>query len=70
MRRLTHVSEYFEAEDGSEVCPECGHIWNETGPGHYHDCRYFMLEDELDEADVEEDGSLRQPQLSLFRPAA
>ena len=70
MRKVNQVSEYIETEDGSEVCPECGHIWNETCPGHYHDCRYFTLDVELDEVEVGEDEVLRQPQLSLFRPAA
>ncbi len=62
-------SEYIAADDGTEICPECGHIWGEDGAGHYHDCRYFTLEDQLD--DVEHDEEMfRQPQLSLFRPAA
>ena len=32
-----------------ERCPECGHIWNEVGPAHFTDCRYFSLDDDRDE---------------------
>ncbi len=35
--------------DESERCPECGHAWNEVGPAHFTDCRYFSLDDDRDE---------------------
>lgn len=30
-------------------CPECWHAWNEVGPAHYADCRFFSLDDDRDE---------------------
>ena len=69
MNPTTFESEYVLLDDGSEVCAECGHIWTEDGTGHYHDCRYFSLEDgeTFDEGDEE---LPQEAQLSLFRPAA
>jgi hypothetical protein len=32
-----------------EVCPECSHPWNDSGPAHFTDCRYFSLDDDRDE---------------------
>ena len=65
----TYESEYVLQDDGSEVCPECGHIWTENGTGHYHDCRYFTLGD-TDEMDDTQEQFQHDVQLSLFRPAA
>ena len=70
MGHMTRVSEYIENGNGAEVCPECGHAWTEAGPGHEHDCRYYILEDDVDEVEAEDEALLRQLQLSLFRPAA
>jgi hypothetical protein len=30
-------------------CPECGHAWNDLGPVHFADCRFFWEESERDE---------------------
>ena len=30
-------------------CPECLHVWDDGGPLHFHDCRYFSLDDDRDE---------------------
>jgi hypothetical protein len=32
-----------------ERCSECGHLWTDSGPAHYADCRYFSLDDDRDE---------------------
>ena len=63
-------SEYVVREDGTEVCPECGHLWNDYGVAHYHDCRYFVLDDGMEEEVYGEEAVFYQAQLSLFRPAA
>ena len=70
MRKLTMPSEFVLKEDGTEICPECGHIWVDYGSGHYHDCRYYTLEDELEEEVMNEEDLLRVSQILLFRPAA
>jgi hypothetical protein len=70
MRRTNTQSEYVVQEDGTELCPECGHLWSDYGVGHYHDCRYFILEDGMEEEFYGHDDLLRMAQLSLFRPAA
>ena len=33
----------------AERCPECGHMWNDVGPAHFADCRFFCLDDDRDE---------------------
>ena len=63
-------SEYRLRADGVEICPECGHLWSDYGAGHYHDCRYFTLEDEMEEEPIGEEDLLRLAQVSLFKPAA
>jgi hypothetical protein len=60
------VSEYIRARDGSEICSECGTAWCVDGPGHEHDCRYFFIEEDSDDWEME----LLGPQKSSFRPAA
>jgi len=32
-----------------ERCPECGHEWNDVGPVHFTDCRFFWVEEERDD---------------------
>jgi hypothetical protein len=44
----SRIEEYVMHLDGMERCPECGFVWNDTGEGHYHDCRYYVLEDQED----------------------
>ncbi|GEM_PF-3505740 len=29
-------------------CPECIHVWSDYGECHFHDCRYFWLDKELE----------------------
>ena len=70
MKQSKTQSEYVLREDGTEFCPECGHLWSDYGIGHYHDCRYFILEDGMEEEVYGQEDLLRQGQLSLFRPAA
>jgi uncharacterized Zn ribbon protein len=70
MGREKSQTEYVLQADGSEICPECGHLWNDYGAGHYHDCRYFTLGDEMEEEVFGGDDLLRRAQVSLFRPAA
>jgi len=36
-------------QEDIERCPECGHRWNEVGPAHFTDCRYFALDDDREE---------------------
>ena len=43
------VSEFVLTVDGREQCPECGHLWNDEGAAHYHDCRYFFVEGDSEE---------------------
>jgi uncharacterized Zn ribbon protein len=45
---LKKIEEYVLHLDGMERCPECGFIWNDTGEGHFHDCRYYILQDQED----------------------
>ena len=33
----------------TDHCPECLHVWDDGGPSHFHDCRYFSLDDDRDE---------------------
>ena len=70
MTRNNSKSEYLLKDDGTEVCPECGHLWSDYTVGHYHDCRYFVLEDAMDEDLIEREDDIGPAQLSLFRPAA
>jgi hypothetical protein len=70
MGKNKFMSEYVLRVDGTEFCPECGHIWTEEGAGHYHDCRYFTFEDALEEEEFVGEIAFSQPQMSLFRPAA
>lgn len=70
MVRNRQQSEYILQDDGTELCPECGHLWSDYGAIHYHDCRYFTLEDDLEEDILDREDTLTQAQLSLFRPAA
>jgi len=55
-----------------DQCPECGHSWANDEPAHYHDCRYFTLEDETvgDEEEHEFQNRIREAQLSIFHPTA
>jgi len=64
-------SETEQLED-IDQCPECGHSWTDEGPAHYHDCRYFTLEDEVNEEEEEHELQyrLREAQLGLFKSAA
>lgn len=32
-----------------ERCPECGHEWNDVGPVHFTDCRFFWVEEDRDD---------------------
>lgn len=49
-KRTDPQTEYAQmACDEIERCPECGHAWNEVGPAHFTDCRYFSLDDDRDE---------------------
>jgi hypothetical protein len=70
MGRNNTQSEYVIRENGTEICAECGHLWSDYGVGHYHDCRYFVLEDGMEEEVYGQEDLLRTSQLSLFRPAA
>ena len=69
MQKKSRTNEYIVRPDGREVCPECGWILSDFGPGHYNDCRYFLFEHETED-DVDASYLLTQLQLSLFRPAA
>ncbi|HTX18073.1 MAG TPA: hypothetical protein VMG34_05360 [Bacteroidota bacterium] len=51
MDREGVTSEFVLALDGKEQCPECGHLWNDEGTAHYHDCRYFYVDGENEEDD-------------------
>jgi len=32
-------------------CPECMHPWTDFDECHFHDCRYFWVDNELDDED-------------------
>jgi hypothetical protein len=32
-----------------ERCPECGHAWDDVGPVHFADCRFFWVEEDRDD---------------------
>ena len=70
MTRNNPLSEYVIQDDGSEVCRECGHLWSDYGSGHYHDCRYFTLEDESEDDVYEQEDVVLRSRVSQFRPAA
>ena len=70
MGKNKFVSEYVLQPDGIEICAECGHVWTEQGAGHYPECRYYTLEDALEEDDSIGEIIFSGPQMSLFRPAA
>lgn len=42
-------------------CPECMHAWTDYGECHFHDCRYFWLDQEVDEecSDIEDSSVVR-----------
>jgi hypothetical protein len=48
-RPALHTEVWEAPSDMIERCPECGHVWNDVGPVHYTDCRYFWLEEDRDE---------------------
>lgn len=70
MGRKSLQTEYVLQDNGREICPECGHLWSDYGAVHYHDCRYFTLEGEVEDEVYEERDELTLAQLTLFRPAA
>ncbi len=62
----------LEELEAPDQCPECGHIWINDEQQHYHDCRYFVLNEE-DEAEdfFEEDVDAGKSISSWeYRPAA
>ena len=59
MSNQNMIEEYVMRLDGIEQCPECGHIWNDQYEGHYHDCRYFILENQEDGSSNEDDMETR-----------
>lgn len=68
--KTTMRSEYRTNAYGTEVCTECGHRWEEDGPGHTPDCRFYWHEDESTDWELSLVPELAQVQLSLFRNAA
>ncbi|HOV98530.1 MAG TPA: hypothetical protein PK595_03030 [Bacteroidota bacterium] len=40
-------------KDGTEICRECKHPLSEYGESHYPDCRYYFLDDEYDNDEIE-----------------
>ena len=53
--------EYIMHLDGEGQCPECGHIWNGQDESHYHDCRYFVLENQEGTSFNEDDMETKHP---------
>ncbi len=43
------VDRSLDSYETVERCPECGHRWNEVGPSHFADCRFFSLEGDRSE---------------------
>ena len=72
MRNERITEEEVDRKIDIEQCPECGHSWEDEGPAHYHDCRYFTLDDEVtdDEEEHEMQFRMREAQLALFKTAA
>jgi hypothetical protein len=53
-----------------DQCPECSHVWTDDAECHYHDCRYFALDQEMEAEVCEFEDELRWGQLTQFKPAA
>jgi hypothetical protein len=45
MKKSIIKEESVIANDELDCCEECGHLWNDEGPTHYTDCRYFTIEE-------------------------
>ncbi len=48
----------FPALEEIERCAECSHVWDDNGPAHFTDCRYFSLDDDRDEDPIENQRTL------------
>ncbi|HCV42195.1 MAG TPA: hypothetical protein DGH68_01835 [Bacteroidetes bacterium] len=53
MEENTGAGGIVDTFDTAEHCSECGHTWKYDEPAHYADCRFFVLDEQLDD---EEDG--------------
>ena len=65
------VPEEMTFGEGIDICPECSHIWTDDSQSHYHDCRYFLSEEEIsvEETDGELDYDVRLTPWSIFSSA-
>ncbi len=43
------IEQSFPITEEDERCPSCGHAWEDRGPAHFADCRYFSMDDDRDE---------------------
>ena len=46
-----------------ERCLECGHPWLNDEPAHHADCRYYFLEEEIEDEDANSRTLLNQETL-------
>jgi len=56
--------------NGIDRCPECGHEWTDYGDCHYHDCRYFSLDQEMENEAEERAYKITWAELPLDLPIA
>ncbi len=61
-----------DTAEEQEQCPECGHIWIDDEQNHYHDCRYFLLEEDDSDDEFVEPNEDASPAIKSwkYRPAA
>lgn len=67
---LAELSEYILTIDGQEQCPECGHLWTDEGAAHYHDCRYFTFEDDVEKDEFVFNSAVEAPHVPTMKTAA
>ena len=66
MEEDTELLEVIDSTEQMERCQECGHAWISDEPVHYADCRFFMLDEQLED-DEEQDAEVMG--WKTFRPA-
>jgi hypothetical protein len=49
MEENTGIVGILDSLETIEHCSECGHAWMYDEPAHYADCRFFVLDEQLDE---------------------
>jgi hypothetical protein len=66
MEENSGIAGIVDSLDTVEHCSECGHAWMQDEPVHYADCRFFMLDEPVDDDDEE---GIEAMAWKTFRPA-